>query len=50
MRQSSYEKALPLTQQEPERRFRQEQLRQLNKKIKYLSIFDLANDYLITGR
>ena len=50
MRQSSYQKALALTQQEPERRFLQEQLRQLNKKIKYLSIFDHANDYPITER
>src|SRR5215469_7320842 len=42
---ASYEKALALTQQEPERQFLQERIRQLKNRIERLSIFGVANDY-----
>src|SRR3974390_1740675 len=47
---SSYEKALALTQQEPERQFLQERIRQLKKKMEPVSIFGFRNDYVIPER
>jgi RNA polymerase sigma-70 factor (ECF subfamily) len=47
---SSYEKALALTQQEPERQFLHERILVLKLEMEWLSIFGLPDDYLITER